>query len=98
MDGPPTRIMYSPDAGDAACEASANIDKKQTSKRRFIIAGDWTIYAARKTVQALESYPAIGGRDQPASAIPAITDLAQLHRAPDPATFAAFESARTCRC
>jgi len=43
--------MYSPDAGDAACEASAKIDKKQASKTRFIIIGESTIYAARKIAQ-----------------------------------------------
>jgi hypothetical protein len=30
-------MMYSPDTGAAACEPSANIDKQETSKRRFII-------------------------------------------------------------
>jgi hypothetical protein len=29
--------MYSPDVGDAAREPKANMDKKQTSKRRFIV-------------------------------------------------------------
>ena len=37
MDGPPTRMMYSPDTGDAARKLSANIDKNETIKRRFII-------------------------------------------------------------
>src|SRR6266513_4389329 len=37
MDGPPTRMMYSPAAGAAARELSANIDKNETSRRRFII-------------------------------------------------------------
>src|SRR5262245_20324878 len=40
MDGPPTSIMYSPPAGGAAWTPSANIDKQQTSKRRFIICGE----------------------------------------------------------
>src|SRR5437870_1800339 len=39
MDGPPTRMMYSPDAGDAACEQRANRDKNETSKRRFMVIG-----------------------------------------------------------
>ena len=44
-------MMYSPEVGGAARDASANIDKKETSRRRFIIAGEWTIYAARKIAQ-----------------------------------------------
>src|SRR5437660_12788703 len=39
MDGPPTRMMYSPDVGDAACELRANMDKNETSKRRFMVIG-----------------------------------------------------------
>jgi len=45
--------MYSPDVGDAACAPKANIDKKQTSKKRFIMAGEGTIYAGREIVQVI---------------------------------------------
>lgn len=39
MEGPPTRMMYSPDTGEAAWVPTANSDKKETSKKRFIIEG-----------------------------------------------------------
>src|SRR6266545_871725 len=45
--------MYSPDVGDAACAPKANIDKKQTSKKRFIMAGDGTIYAGHEIFPCL---------------------------------------------
>src|SRR4029453_7128031 len=65
MDGPPTRRMYSPDVGGAACEPSANIDKDQTSKRRFIVISEMTIYAGRQITQVV-------GRDRRARRCPAI--------------------------
>src|SRR6266550_3976885 len=68
MDGPPTSRMYSPDAGDAACAPKANIDKKQTSKRRFIIISERTIYAGRQITQVVA---AIADRSRPASTMPA---------------------------
>src|SRR2546430_966637 len=46
-------MMYSPDAGDDACEAKANIDKQQTSKRRCIMNNERTIYAAREIAQVV---------------------------------------------
>jgi hypothetical protein len=36
MEGPPTKIMYSPDGGDAAFDANAKIDTAQMSKSRFM--------------------------------------------------------------
>src|SRR4029453_14360323 len=57
MDGPPTRMTYSPDGGEADCEPSANSDTKQTSKRRFIMAGEGIIYAAREIAQVAGRVP-----------------------------------------
>src|SRR6266576_3082129 len=54
MEGPPTRRMYSPAAGEAACELSAKIDNVQASKRRFIMAGESIIYAGREIPQVME--------------------------------------------
>src|SRR5260370_18268665 len=51
MEGPPTKIMYSPDGGDAACDANAKIDTAQMSKSGFIIQRQETIYAGRKILQ-----------------------------------------------
>ena len=45
--------MYSPDAGEAACEANPNIDKKQMRKRRFIMIAERSIYAARRIAQVV---------------------------------------------
>jgi hypothetical protein len=45
-------MMYSPDAGDAAFAPNAKTDKKQTSKRRFIMASE-TIYAGREIAQVV---------------------------------------------
>jgi len=36
MEGPPTKITYSPDGGDAAFDAKAKIDTAQMSKSRFM--------------------------------------------------------------
>src|SRR5215469_13591815 len=91
MDGPPTRMMYSPDAG-APCELRANIDKNETSKRRLIVIGERTIYAAGEIAQVVAT---IGDGGGPASTIPATTDRSP--RASDPPTFAVFESAQTDR-
>jgi hypothetical protein len=44
-------MIYSPDAGDAARELRANIDKSPTSKRRFIVIGERTIYAGNEIAQ-----------------------------------------------
>ena len=44
-------MIYSPDAGDAAYELTANIDKSPTSKRRFIVIGERTIYAGNEIAQ-----------------------------------------------
>src|SRR6266480_5900169 len=53
MEGPPTSRMYSPDVGDAAWEPSANIDNEQTSRRRFIMAGESIIYAGGEIAQVV---------------------------------------------
>ena len=45
--------MYSPDAGDAAFAPNAKTDKKQTSKRRLIMAGENIIYAGREIAQVV---------------------------------------------
>ena len=64
MEGPPTKIMYSPDDGDAAFDANAKIDTAQMSKSRFIIQRQETIYAGRKILQI----GCRGGSPQPQSA------------------------------
>src|SRR6266542_3698608 len=64
MDGPPTSRIYSPEAGDDACEPSARIEKVQTSKRRFIMVSEGIIYAAREIAQVV-------GRDRRARQGPA---------------------------
>jgi hypothetical protein len=46
-------MIYSPDTGEAAWEPRANIDKKNTSKRRFIITGENTIYAGGEIAQVV---------------------------------------------
>jgi hypothetical protein len=56
--------MYSPPAGGAALTPSATIDNKQTSKRRFIIAAEGTIYAGRENAQVVA---VIADRGAPAS-------------------------------
>lgn len=43
--------MYSPEAGEAACELSANIDNNKTSKKRFIVISERTIYAGCQITQ-----------------------------------------------
>src|SRR4029450_12164116 len=86
MDGPPTRMTYSPDGGEAACEPSANSDTKQTSKRRFIMAGEGIIYAAR------EIAPGAWRRTRGAP-----TMVNQLPRAQNLPTFAVCELAQICR-
>src|SRR5882762_7896833 len=98
MDGPPTSRMYSPDTGDDACEPSARIDRVQTSKRRFIMASEGTIYAERQITQVLGRLPSVPrsriafADGLPHCAIPTSRDRSLLP--PDPATFAVFESAQ----
>src|SRR6266480_6884422 len=53
MEGPPTSRMYSPDVGGAAWEPNAKIDNMLTSRRRFIMAGESTIYAGGEIAQVV---------------------------------------------
>src|SRR5215831_1514275 len=62
MDGPPTSIMYSPSAGEAACTPNATTDKQQTSKRRFIICGEKDYLCGARNSQ-------VAGRDRRARPI-----------------------------
>src|SRR6266566_2564516 len=64
MEGPPTRMMYSPDAGEAAFAPGAKIDNAQTSRRRFIMAGESIIYAGRKIAQVVAAIGDRGSRHQ----------------------------------
>src|SRR4029077_7013262 len=52
-------MMYSPDAGGAACAPTARMHKKVMSKRRFIMAGEWTIYAGSKNAQVVRRTVAV---------------------------------------
>src|SRR5437870_1395475 len=91
-------MMYSPEVGGAApCEASAKIENKTTSQRRFISAAKG-LFMPRAKLRKWEVVVAAGGDcNHPASVIPATTDLLPPLRSPDPPKSAVVESARTCR-
>src|SRR6266542_6787880 len=100
MEGPPTRMMYSPDAGDAAFAPNAKTDKKQMSKRRFIMNGESTIYAGREIAQVV-------GRDRRARRRtphhvcgrpggPSLPIFNYFLRAPDLPKFVVSGSMRSC--
>src|ERR1043165_4326649 len=99
MDGPPTRMMYSPDTGAAACEPSANIDKKATSKRCFIIESKGLFMRdarLRKGKGAIAEAPM--ARDHARTARRSVpTNLDRHPSVPNPPTFAACESAQISR-
>src|SRR5260370_40744166 len=89
MEGTSTRMMYSPDAGDAAFAPNAKTEKKQTSKRRCIMASE-TIYAGREIGQVVA---VTGDRGQPASPMPATAHLLRRGRGlPTPAVSGSMRS------
>src|SRR5262245_34341050 len=102
MDGPPTRITYSPPGGGAARRPSATIDKQHTSNRRFIVSGEEDyLCRARNSASGRARSPSTPN-NRWASKRPGggplqvvATNLHPSHHARGHPTFGVFESART---
>jgi hypothetical protein len=54
IEGPPTIMMYSPEAGEAAFDPRANTDNEQISKKRFIESTAERLLCGRRNLQAAD--------------------------------------------